>query len=161
MSLIMPKPNDIVNRIEPAEGDVLEVVHAVMHAYRSLLFRLLRRGAHPITHMDSKVLGYFAAHPHATQSDLAEHSGRDKAQIARLIKGLREQGLLHAEEDSRDRRNLRLSLTPHGEAMQKDLRRQARRLGDRAVAGLTPAEHAELQRLLQRVKRNLDEAAAN
>jgi hypothetical protein len=36
--------------------------------------------------MEGKVLGFFARHPGATQRDLAQHSGRDKAQLARLIK---------------------------------------------------------------------------
>ena len=88
---------DIVNQSSSAsEDDVLELVHAVMHDYRSLQYRILRDGPHDITHMDAKVLGFFARRPGATQRDLVEHSGRDKAQLARLIKGLREQGLLAA-----------------------------------------------------------------
>ena len=103
---------DIVNRsAELADDDVLELVHAVMHDYRSLQYRALRDGPHDITHMDSKVLAFFGRHPGATQSDLAQHSGRDKAQLARLIKGLREQGLLDGVADAADRRNLRLTLT--------------------------------------------------
>ncbi len=140
----------------PAEDDVLELVHAVMHDYRSLQYRALRDGPHDITHMDSKVLGFFGRHPGATQSDLAQHSGRDKAQLARLIKGLRDQGLLQAEADEADRRNLRLSLTTEGRAVQRALHQQAKRLSGKAVAGLSPAELAQLLALLQRVKGNLD-----
>lgn len=150
----MRKSYDNVNhKDEP--GEVLELVHALMHDYRSLQYRFLRDGPHAITHMDGKVLDFFARRPGATQSDLAQHSGRDKAQLARLVKGLRERGLLAAEPDADDRRNLRLAPTAAGLEIQRSLRQQARRLGTRAVAGLAPAEREQLVALLQRVRHNL------
>lgn len=155
----MVQSNDNVNHSRGSANDeVLELVHSVMHQYRAQQYRVLRDGpelTQPITHMDGKVLGYFGRHPGHTQSDLAQHSGRDKAQLARLIKGLREQGLLAAEADAADRRNLRLSLTPAGEAVQAKLQQQARRLSAKAVTGLSAAERAQLAALLQRVKDNL------
>ena len=153
----MRKSIDNVNHSDrPPENDVLELVHAVMHQYRSQQYRALRAGPHDITHMDSKVLGFFGRHAGATQSDLAQHSGRDKAQLARLIKGLRDRGLLAGEADESDRRNVRLSLTPDGQAVQRTLRQQARRLSAKAVAGLSDAEHRQLVALLERVRSNLD-----
>ena len=135
--------------------DPLDIMHSVMHQYRTLQYRFLRDGPHDITHMDSKVLGYFGRHPGATQSDLAQHTGRDKAQLARLIKGLRDQGLLQGDVDADDRRSVRLSLTADGLAIQKELRQQARRLGQKAVEGLNAAEQQQLLALLARVKDNL------
>jgi DNA-binding MarR family transcriptional regulator len=155
----MRKQVDTVNQSgERAEDDVLESVHALMHQVRAQQYRVLRDGPHDITHMESKVLGFFGRHPGATQSDLAQHSGRDKAQLARLIKGLRERGLLLAEADAADRRNLHLSLSPEGLALQRSLRQQSQRLGAAAVAGLSDAEQQTLLALLLRVRRNLDSA---
>jgi DNA-binding MarR family transcriptional regulator len=152
----MRKNVDIVNQSTPSsDDDVLELVHAVMHDYRSQQYRLLRDGPHAITHMDGKVLAFFGRHPGATQSDLAQHSGRDKAQLARLIKGLREQGLLAATVDADDRRNVRLALSLEGKAVLRSLQQQARRLGTRAVAGFDPAERVQLVALLKRLKANL------
>jgi DNA-binding MarR family transcriptional regulator len=152
----MRKPIDIVNHVaEPVEDDVLESIHAVMHLYRSQQYRVLRDGPHQLTHMESKVLGFFGRHAGATQSDLALHSGRDKAQLARLIKGLRDRGLLLAQADESDRRNLHLTLSADGQAVQAALHRQARRLGTSAVAGLSAQERAALLALLLRVKGNL------
>jgi DNA-binding MarR family transcriptional regulator len=157
MSPIMPKQDDIVNQSAGApERDVLELVHAVMHRYRSQQHRVLRDGPHAITHMDSKVLGFFGSHPGATQSDLVQHSGRDKAQLARLIKGMRERGLLAAQADAEDKRNLKLSLTPAGQAVQRSLKRQSMRLGTRAVAGMSMQEQRQLADLLRRMKENLE-----
>jgi DNA-binding MarR family transcriptional regulator len=156
MSLIMRNTIDNVNhKDKPSDDSVLELVHTLMHEYRSLQYRFLRDGPHDITHMDGKVLGFFGRHPGATQSDLALHSGRDKAQLARLIKGLRDRGLLSGEVDESDRRNVRLVLTAEGQAVQRALQQQAKRLSAQAVAGLSAQEHRQLLALLGRVQRNL------
>lgn len=141
-----------------ADDDVLELVHSVMHQFRGLQYQRLRDGPHDITHMESKVLGYFAHHPGATQSDLAEHSGRDKAQLARLIKRLLDLGLLAREADAQDRRQLRLQLTADGLAVQRTLHQQRQRLSKLAVAGLNAAEQAQLKALLLQLRANLDKA---
>lgn len=137
------------------DRDVLELIHAVMHQYRSLQYQVLRDWPHDVTHMHSKVLGYFARHPGATQSGLAQHSGRDKAQLARLVAGLRERGLLAGQADDGDRRSVRLTLTADGVALQRALQRQALRLTTRAVAGFSADERAQLSALLRRVQANL------
>lgn len=126
-----------------------------MHQFRSQLFQALRQGQHELTHMESKVLGFYARRPGATQSDLVQHTGRDKAQLARLIKGLRERGLLQGQADAADRRNVRLQLTAEGQAIQRALRQQAKALEAQAVAGLAPEERTQLLALLRRVQDNL------
>ena len=152
----MAKSVDIVNQGDsPPETDVLELVHGLMHDYRSRQYRFLRDGPHDITHMDSRVLGFFDRHPGATQSDLAAHSGRDKAQLARLVKGLRERGLLHGQADAQDRRNLRMTLTAEGKAVQRTLHQAARRLSARAVEGLDEVQRAQLAQMLQKIDANL------
>jgi DNA-binding MarR family transcriptional regulator len=155
MSFIMRKSIDIVNQSAATDDSVLEIIHTVMHQYRAQQFRVLRDGPHDITHMDSKVLGFFGRNPGATQSDLAQHSGRDKAQLARLIKGLRDQGLLNGEADPSDRRNTRLTLTDAGQAVRRALQQQGKRLNATAVAGMGDAERKKLVALLQRVSQNL------
>lgn len=87
------------------------------------------------------------------------HSGRDKAQLARLIKSLRERGLLIGDADENDRRNIRLRLSDAGQAVQHALHQRARRLGAQAVAGLSGEEHRQLIALLERVQRNLEAPA--
>lgn len=144
--------------VKPAAGpgsDCVDLIHAVMHQLRSRQFQALREGPHGLTHMDSKVLGFFGRHPGATLSDLAQHSGRDKAQLARLVAGLRERGLLEGAADEADRRSVRLSLTAQGKALQRALQQQHRRLSAAAVDGFSEAELAQLQALLLRMQGNL------
>ena len=115
----MRKSVDNVNHVDSAPGPssadaVIELVHTVMHQFRSRQYQVLRDGAHDVTHMESKVMGFFSHHPGATLSDLVAHSGRDKAQLARLVKGLRERELLVGEADAADRRNVHLRLSDAG-----------------------------------------------
>lgn len=150
--------DSIDNVNQRGDEDVLELVHQVMHRFRALQYQRLRDGPHEITHMESKVLGYFAHHPGATQSELAEHSGRDKAQLARLIKHLLEIGLLQREPDADDRRQHRLQLTADGRAVQRSLQQQRLRLAKAAVAGFSADEQALLRTLLLRLQDNLGRA---
>ncbi len=143
-------------RLVPSAEDVVEAIHRAMHLVRAGQYRAARGGAHELTHMDGKVLGFFARHPGATQKDLAQHSGRDKGQLARLIAGLKERGLLDAAPDEADRRNIRLRLTREGQAMQKALQVQARRVAERAVAGLDADEQQKLLALLEKVCSGLE-----
>jgi len=136
--------------------DVLDLVHHVMHQYRSQQYQVLRDGPHDVTHMESKVMHFFGHHPGATQSELAHKTGRDKAQLARLIKGLRERGLLDGEAGEQDRRSVQLQLTAEGRAVLRTLQQQSRRLHARAVAGMNAEDQQRLVALLQRVSRNLD-----
>ena len=152
----MRKSIDNVNQVassEPSADDVFEAIHTVMHLYRSGQYR---DGPHGLSHMEGKVLGFFAHHPGATQKDLADHSGRDKGQLARLIGSLKERKLLDAAADEVDRRSVRLRLTAEGRGALKTLQRQARRLSDMAVAEMSAHERAQLVSLLVKVRANLE-----
>jgi DNA-binding MarR family transcriptional regulator len=135
--------------------DVLETMHAIMHLYRSVQQRSLRDGPNDLAHMEVKALGFFARHPGATQSDLVAHSGRDKAQVARQIRALRERGLLDAHADEQDRRSSRLSLSAEGKAVHAALHSNDGRLKEQALQGFTDEEKGALLALLGRVRANL------
>ncbi len=154
-----------VDRVNQKSGeDALEVMHAIVHLYRSQQMRGLRAGSHAgsheLAHMEVKVLRFFARHPGATQSDLVAHSGRDKAQVARLIKSLRDAGMLDATADEADRRSTRLALSSAGKEVFTELHRQSGVLGEVALAGLGQDEQAQLMALLARVRTNLEAGAA-
>ena len=159
MSPIMRKVVDQVNQNPAGQAaDVLESIHQIMHLYRSRQHRSLRQGQHDLAHMEVKVLGYFARHPGATSSDLVAHSGRDKAQVTRLIRGLRERGLLEAAADAADRRSTRLTLSEQGREVHAALHVHDGTLAEAALAGIPKAERATLVALLERVRANLEAA---
>ena len=139
------------------DEDVLEAIHIVMHLFRSRQHRVLKDAEHDVSHMEAKALGFFARHPGATLSDLVQHSGRDKGQMARLVGGLRERGLLDAAADEDDRRSLRLTGSAAAKEALAALGQQARRLSAQAVKGLDAQERSQLLALLARVRANLDQ----
>lgn len=156
----MRKEVDRVNQNPDASaGDPLELMHAIVHSYRSQQMRGVRNGPHELGHMEIRVLGYFSRHPGATSSDLVAHSGRDKAQVARLIKGLRDAGLLDAVADERDKRSTRLSLSETGSAVFSGLHSRNAALNAAAQNGLSEEERATLMGLLARVLANLEAGA--
>lgn len=152
---------DVVNQsiptADPPTGDeVMEAVHAVMHAFRSRQHQQLRGSASEVNPMEIRALRYFARHPGATQRDLVAHSGRDKGQIARILAGLRERGLLDAQTDEQDRRITRLHLSPAGQDLLKTARAHTAPLVAAGTAGLSDDERRQLVELLGRVQANLE-----
>lgn len=142
-----------------AADEVVDLVHRVMHRFRTRQYQGLRDRPEAITHMESKVLGFFARHPGSTLSALAEHSGRDKAQLARLVKRLLEIGVLEHAPPGADRRSQPLQLSAAGAAVQRELQQQHGHLAQAAVRGLDAAERAELVRLLRHVDAQLGDGA--
>ncbi|MFV3386736.1 MarR family winged helix-turn-helix transcriptional regulator [Pseudomonas sp. NY15364] len=134
---------------------VFESIHSVMHLYRAQQYRVLRDGPYDLTHMENKVLGFFSAHPGSTLRELVQRTGRDKAQLARLIKALRDKALLHGDVDGADRRSIRLHLTEAGQAVHESLKRQGQHLNEVAVERLSDQEQQKLIELLQRVRSSL------
>lgn len=156
----MRKQVDVVNQSASLAEQVVENVHAVMHGFRSLQFQALKDAAHDLSHMEARALGFFAARPGATQSELVQHSGRDKGQVARLIAGLRERGLLEASADATDKRSVRLQVSAAGKALQQQVRKQARHVSAQAVAGLDEAECRQLLALLAKLQASLAKGSA-
>ena len=160
----MRKQVDKVNQnpsVQPSGtvGDVFDAIHSIMHLYRSQQFRAFAGGEHELTHMESKVLRFFAREPGATLSDLVAHSGRDKAQLTRLIRGLRDRGLLDASADEADRRSTRLYLSETGRALHAKLHAIGAALSEQGLSGLSEGEREALHGLLQRVRGNLARSA--
>lgn len=155
----MPNPLDNVNLQVAAAtpSDVMEAVHAVMSLVRARHHRALRDAGLGITPLEGRVLGFFARHPGASLTDLAEHAGRDKGQLTRLVQGLRERGLLEARPDPTDRRVTRLAPSDAAQALHAALMRQRRRLAETAAAGLSDSERATLLALLGRLRSNLQD----
>lgn len=135
---------------------VFDAIHDIMHLYRAQQYRALRDGAHELTHMEAKVLGYFMRHPGATQSDLTAHSGRDKAQLARLVRGLRDKGLLEATVDEADRRSTRLRVSDAGKAIARHVHRSGEQQAQVAAAHLDAGERRQLLALLEKVRASFD-----
>ncbi len=138
---------------------MLELLHSLVHALKSRMHHAMQEGGGDVAGlagMEARSLGFIARHPESTQGELVRHSGRDKGQIARVVKRLRELGLIEQVEDPVDRRNVRLRVTPAGDALHRDVHRLRKRAGAQALAGFDAEELAAAVALLERMKGNLE-----
>ena len=158
MSTMTSGSVDNINRKSvQASDEVFDLIHTIMHLFRSQQYRGLPDGSHHLTHMEGKLLGFFARYPGATLSDLVAHSARDKGQLARLIKSLKEGGLLSVQKDRKtDRRSVGLELTRAGHTVHRTLHRQSKRLAMLAVKDLDSEKHHQLLVLLRQIRNNLE-----
>ena len=142
------------NRLPDTE--VLDRIHALMHAQGRHMQAAVSAEGLGLGPMEMRCLRHIAHHEGVTQSDLVAHSGRDKAQIARLVKGLIERGLVTSQPHPVDRRSQVLSATADGLAQQRKM--QAQRAGFQAqlLAGFSADEAASLIALLNRLQANAD-----
>lgn len=143
-----------------APDDLFESIHTIMHLFRSEQYRVLRNSPYQLTHLEGKLLGFFFRNPGATLRDLVGQMKQDKGQLAKLIKSLKEQGLLIGKDAEGDRRSVLLHLTPEGVSVHQTLRRQVGRLSELAIKDLTASERHQLVGLLHRIRTNLEPAPA-
>lgn len=81
-------------------------------------------------------------------SEIGEAIGVDQPRASRLVQQGVAHGLLRREVDPEDARRTRIALTEQGTALARGFRGQRREAVTQALAALTPAEQAELARLL-------------
>ena len=136
--------------------DVFGSIHTILHLFRSEQYRVLQEGRYDLTHMEGKILGFFIRRPGATLRDLVAHLKQDKGQLARLIRSLRDHGLLEAQAGTQDRRSVPLRPTREGRRVHQILQRQVRKLAEVAIKGLSPDERRQLIILLAKVQSNLE-----
>lgn len=87
--------------------------------------------------------------------------GRDKGQIARLIRDLEDHQLLVRTPDERDRRVWRLTVTPEGEQKCGWFADMEAALARDLLGALKPKETAQLNAVLQTVQARIDAMGSN
>jgi DNA-binding MarR family transcriptional regulator len=135
--------------------DLLDQVNALMSALKGQLHQALRGEPDPLAPLEARALRYFARHPGSTQAMLAAATGRDKAQVTRLVKEMLARGQVMKGEGGEDRRSFGLFLTETGMVQYKKVLQARRRLAATMVMGLSPQEQAQLSGLLARVQANV------
>jgi len=140
-----------------AGADVGEKLHALVHRMRRHLQHALRDRPDEATPMEWRALGFFARRPGACARDLVEHSGRDKAQVARLVRGLIDRGLLEAAPAPQDQRVQPLRLSAAGRQEARRMQAQRERVERRMLDSLDAQERMLLSDLLDRMHAALGE----
>jgi DNA-binding MarR family transcriptional regulator len=133
-----------------AADGIFDEIHEVMFLFRAKLLEAGKADGQAVGGMELRVLRFFENHPGATQAELGQHSGRDKGQIARLVRLLMERGLLQRQVAGK--RNSGLMLTERGRLLQRQMHRHRTVLSNQYAGCLSAAERSQLSALLQRIK---------
>ncbi len=95
-----------------------------------------------------RLLAALAEFGPSSQADLGRHAGLDRSDVVAAINELAAQGLVERAADPADRRRNVVTMTPAGAARLERLDTVLDAVQEELLAPLSPAERAELTRLL-------------
>lgn len=140
---------------EDVGNDIFDLVKEVMHLSSARIQQAIWADGLTITAMEARCLRYIVRHPACTQRDIVAASGRDKGQIARLVKQLIERDAVERVPNERGERRQRLTPTSKGIELHQ-LAERHRAAAARQVAEALRSDEQELLRsLLLRLVDNL------
>jgi MarR family transcriptional regulator, organic hydroperoxide resistance regulator len=90
-----------------------------------------------------------------TQKYLSDMTNVTENTTVAMINAMLRQGLVQRAKDKDDRRKLRITLTDHGRALEKELMQYAIDINKVAVAGIEPREVEICRSVLERISANL------
>jgi MarR family transcriptional regulator for hemolysin len=146
---IIANPSNMGNSMEPLGRDLVFTAKEIREAFEDVMERA---GGSLGTWI---VLNAINAEGIVSHSILASHAHVDGATITYHVDRAEKLGLVTREVDPEDRRVKRLSLTPEGERVYKELWEAARAFEAQVMTGITEAEQARLRRTLAKLRSNL------
>lgn len=136
-------------------AQIFEAMHDLVHVYRARMMEVVA-SIHPeLTHNEVRALMFVGRHPGATQKELVQHSGADKAQIARLVALLLDKGWLQCAPHEHDKRSRCLHLSPQGQALFNAVRQARSTLAADLLQPVPAASQAQLLDLLEQLRGQL------
>ena len=136
-------------------AQIFEAMHDMVHVYRARMMEVVA-SIHPeLTHNEVRALMFVGRHPGATQKELVQHSGADKAQIARLVALLLDKGWLQCAPHEHDKRSRCLHLSPQGQALFNAVRQARSTLAADLLQPVPAASQAQLLDLLEQLRGQL------
>ncbi|MDH5164519.1 MarR family winged helix-turn-helix transcriptional regulator [Heyndrickxia oleronia] len=92
-----------------------------------------------------------------SQNEIALRLNKDKSSVARMIVTLEKKGYIHRTICQKDRRSIEVFLTEKGKMLGKDVIPINQNIINTISKGMTEEEVIQLQRLLTKVRENVDE----
>ncbi|WP_053958897.1 MarR family winged helix-turn-helix transcriptional regulator [Sulfobacillus thermosulfidooxidans] len=89
--------------------------------------------------------------------DLAERLGSDPPWISRVVEELRQRGWVNRTQDLRDRRFVKIQLTPEGRVEAQRLQEVLNAQAESLLGGLSPQEHNQLLETLEWLAHRLEQ----
>ena len=102
-------------------------------------------------------LEYLSARRESPMNELARHLGVTRPAVTGLVDRLIAQGLVNRQGDPRDRRVVRVHLTPKGRRVLDNIWSQKRRMLQQVFGRISPADRSQYLGTLERVVEILSE----
>jgi MarR family transcriptional regulator, transcriptional regulator for hemolysin len=136
--------------------------YSVAMAYRALRMaldaKLVRYG---ITFRQWQVLAGLALEGEISQVKLAELIGVEGPTLVRILDRMEHKGWIKRNVSSRDRRQKLITPTKKVEGVWRKMTECAHGVRNNAVKGISTKDVANLRRLLEKIRENLDEKSVN
>jgi DNA-binding MarR family transcriptional regulator len=133
-------------------ADIFEAMHELMHMHRARMRVAMAEIDPSLTLNELRALSFVGQHAGATQKEVVEHSGRDKAQVARMLTLLEERGHLERTASDHDKRSRLLTLSPSGQALFASIRHTRRTIASDMLRNCSPATCSQLMGLLTEIR---------
>ena len=130
----------------PAE--IFDALHELLHIFRLRMRQRLGAVCPELSFGEMRVLMHVGQHAGCTQKALVEHSGVDKAQMARTLAGLEAKGWLVRSEGADDRRVRRLRLSAQGQRLFGRIGAERAALAAELLKDCPAARQAQLRQAL-------------
>ncbi|MCU4675247.1 MarR family transcriptional regulator [Catenovulum sp. 2E275] len=140
------------------ETGIQESLMGLIHQYKKNIRHAVNARELGLTGMHVRVINILARLPksEATANELVKLLGRDKAQIARLLKELIFNGLVTKQENPLDKRSQLLVLTEQGKQLTQTIKQAEQQILAQMQAGLTPEELSLFNQITLKMMNNLN-----
>jgi DNA-binding MarR family transcriptional regulator len=142
-----------------SQQEIQNLLFSLLFEMKSSLARSMKGNRFEMAPMHQKMLAYISNFPGTTQQEMVEKSGRDKAQITRLLKELEKRECIIRSKDQVDKRIFRIELTEKGHTIFNELRRHEDSIIEKLLEDFSASELEQLRASLKKMRGNL--VAAN
>ncbi len=103
-----------------------------------------------------RVIANLGRHPGVSANEVAERTAMDKVTVSRAVAALEHKGLLQRARDAADKRRSRLILSARGQEVYAEIAPLALGFERDLLTALTPEEHAQLDRIIEKLNAKMD-----
>ncbi|MGI2036088.1 MarR family winged helix-turn-helix transcriptional regulator [Rhizobium panacihumi] len=134
---------------------IVELLSGIARQFRERLRQASEGSGMKATPFQNEIIAYLGRNPGLGVMGLADLSGRDKAQVTRIIADLETLDLVSRKRSGSDRRASKLSLTEKGETIFRQVLMKRNNLATTMLDTLTPDERLTLENLLMKMRSGL------
>ncbi|GAD90216.1 hypothetical protein VHA01S_037_00040 [Vibrio halioticoli NBRC 102217] len=137
------------------KNTVSEAIFNIVHSYRNAIRAELQTQHSSLNGMHARCLSFIERNTQCTANDIVQHFSRDKAQVARLVKEMINNGWLIKSPNPEDKRSQLLSLTEQGIALSQQISNAQQKIQDKMQQDLSEQELETFVSVMEKLANNL------